>query len=90
MKYEYMDGDPARRGADKTKKNKRKESIAMLRKKNKEPKSTNINDMTSRAIVWHLVYKHRVGILILALVLSWTAFIVTRAPVAMQAIQNAR
>lgn len=45
-------------------------------------KTKHINDMTTLSILWFLIRRHDKLLLILALVLSWVFFIITRTPTA--------
>ena len=79
--YMLMAGDPYSR--EKTNKQKRREALKM-----KEPKVTDIRQMKTSRILLYVAYKHRVGLLVLALVLSWVAFIVTRTPATIDYIKT--
>jgi hypothetical protein len=84
--FHLMAGDPY---AAKAKTNKTKGPKAMTTKQQvKAAKSRTIDDMSTAAIVWHVVYRHRVALLIAALALSWAFFIVTGLPAAVQNIRG--
>lgn len=50
-------------------------------------KSTNINDMDTMHIIWHVIYRHRVVLLIASNLLTIVYFIVTKLPAAINTIK---
>ena len=81
--YQLMAGD-AYAGPDKVKTNKKKGADTM--KKTKEsniPKVTNINDLSSTKILWHLVTRHKFFIAVLYGVTITALYIMRGLPIAL-------
>ena len=53
----------------------------------KVPKVTEITQMKTGRILLYVAYRHRVGLLITGLIVSWTYFIVTRVPQALSVLR---
>lgn len=67
--FELLESDPKRSPA----KTKKQKGVSRMT-------SRNIDDMSTTKILWHVVKRHRVGILGTALILSWVFFIVKSLP----------
>lgn len=50
--------------------------------------SSNINNLSTIAILRHVAYRHRVFLLVLALVTSWALFLVHSAPMALEQLTH--
>lgn len=78
-KFNLLAGDPYAPASAKT--NKTKKGHSKVKKFNiKAERSRVIDEMNTSRILWHIVHRHRVALLILALVLSWVFYLIQLAP----------
>lgn len=86
--YQLMAGDPYGDTA-KVKTNKTKKGAKTMKRANNGnvPRVTNINDLSTSTIIWHLVRKHKFTIAVLYGVVMTTLYIVKFLPPAINSIK---